>query len=35
MSTRMRSDQIIARLIKIKTINMTHVNQGHYCTTDS
>ena len=34
MSTRMRSNQIIARLIKIKTINMTHVNQGHHYTTD-
>ena len=35
MSTTMRSNQTIARLIKIKTINMTHVNQGHHYTTDS
>ena len=35
MSTRMRSNQIIARPIKIKTINMMQVNQGHHYTTDS
>ena len=34
MSTRMRSNQIV-RLINIKTINMTHANQGHHYTSDS